>query len=138
VSHGTLHIGQEPRWITEEMLFAIHAQQIERYGGAHGVLDPGVVLSALSRAINKWGYEPGSDFADLAAMYLVGFAGFQGFNDGNKRTGLACALVFFAINDIPVDGLEPDSLLEVTLKVATGKIAGEGVAQYFRAQLGGA
>jgi hypothetical protein len=35
---------EEPRWITESTLLAIHAQQVERYGGAHGVLDKNVVL----------------------------------------------------------------------------------------------
>ncbi|MBK8058227.1 MAG: Fic family protein [Gemmatimonadetes bacterium] len=39
-------------------------------------------------------YDASADLADLAAAYLVGFARAQGFNDGNKRTGLACALVF--------------------------------------------
>jgi hypothetical protein len=38
----------EPRWLTEPTLLAIHAQQIERYGGAHGILDENVVLSRYS------------------------------------------------------------------------------------------
>ncbi|MGH7712887.1 MAG: type II toxin-antitoxin system death-on-curing family toxin [Gemmatimonadaceae bacterium] len=87
---------EEPRWISETTLFAIHAQQIERYGGAHGVRDKNVVLSALARARNRWAYDPSADLADLAAAYLVGLARSQGFNDGNKRTGLACALVLCA------------------------------------------
>lgn len=92
--------GKEPRWITEESLFVIHAQQVERYGGLHGVLDKNAVLAALQRPINRWQYEDSVDFADLAALYLVAFAGAQGFNDGNKRTGLACALVFLGLNSV--------------------------------------
>lgn len=103
----------------------MHAQQIERYGGLHGVLDPNVVLSALVRAINKWGYDEQSDMADLAAMYLVGFAGSQGFNDGNKRTGVACALVFLAINGIVVDDIDAESLQALAFKVATNEADGE-------------
>ena len=84
---------KEPKWLTEEMLFIIHAQQIERYGGVHGVLDENAVLAALQRPINRWSNEQPADFADLAAFYLVAFAGTQGFNDGNKRTGLALSLI---------------------------------------------
>jgi death-on-curing protein len=84
---------EEPRWLTEAMLMMIHAQQVERYGGAHGILDPNVVRSALARPINRWAYDQDADLADLAASYLVGFARSQGFDDGNKRTGLAPALV---------------------------------------------
>ena len=64
----------EPRWITEAALLAIHAQQIERYGGAHGVVDQNVVLSAHARPRHRWHYDPTADLADLAASYLVGFA----------------------------------------------------------------
>lgn len=138
MNHSILRIAQEPNWITEETLFAIHAQQIERFGGSHGILDKNVVRSALARAINKWGYESSSDLADLAAMYLVGFAGSQGFIDGNKRTGLACALVFLSINGIAVvDILEQESLLEMTLRVAKNEASPEDVALYFRCQPSG-
>jgi death-on-curing protein len=73
---------EEPRWLTEPVLLAIHAQQIERYGGAHGVLDQNVVRSALARPIHRWAFDDEADLADLAAAYLVGFARSQGFNGG--------------------------------------------------------
>lgn len=125
---------KEPIWLTEEILFIIHAQQIERYGGAHGVLDENVVLAALQRPINRWSYEKSVDFADLAALYLVAFAGTQGFNDGNKRTGLACALVFLALNSVTFD---PDAteLYELTLRVATHQIGDNDAAIWFRERL---
>jgi death-on-curing protein len=125
---------KEPKWLTEEILFIIHAQQIERYGGAHGVLDENVVLAALQRPINRWSYEKSVDFADLAALYLVAFAGTQGFNDGNKRTGLACALVFLALNSVSFD---PDAteLYELTLRVATHQIGDHDAAIWFRERL---
>ena len=121
----------EPRWLTEPTLLAIHAQQIERYGGAHGVLDENAVLSALARPINRWSYEPSADLADLAAAYLVGFAGSPGFNDGNKRTGLACALVFLALNGAPLHA-PPAELLALTMAVADNRAEDAAVAAYFR------
>lgn len=127
----------EPSWITEDALFTIHAAQIERYGGLHGMLDPNVVRSALARAINRWGYDDACDMADLAAMYLLGFAGSQGFNDGNKRTGVACALVFLAINGIAVESIDPVSLEATALRVATNEADDAEVSMFFRLQITG-
>ena len=125
---------EEPRWITEEILFVIHAQQVERYGGSHGVLDKNVVLGALHRPINRWAYEESADFADLAASYLVAFAGSQGFNDGNKRTGLACALVFLGVNSVSFEA-DAEDLYDVTLRVATRQIGDNDVAIWFRQRI---
>ena len=120
--------------MTEAVLLTLHAQQIERYGGAHGVLDQNVVRSALARAINRWAYDDEADLADLAAAYLVGFARSQGFNDGNKRTGLACTLVFLRLNGfvLHVPGKE---LYALTMQIATGE-ADDGIAAaYFRSRM---
>lgn len=125
---------EEPRWLTESMLLAIHAQQIERYGGAHGVLDQNVVRSALARPINRWAYDDGADLSDLAAALLVGFVRSQGFSDGNKRTGLACALVFLRLNGhmLHVPGKE---LYALTMQVANGEADDEIVAAYLRSRM---
>ena len=116
------------------MLLAIHAQQIERYGGAHGVRDKGVVLSSLARPINRRAYDPDADFADIAAAYLTGFARAQGFNDGNKRTALASTLVFVAINGLSVH-VPPAELYDLTMSAAIGKADDILVAAYLRDHL---
>ena len=121
----------EPRWITEAVLFAIHAQQIERYGGTHGILDRNVVLSSLARPMNRWMYDTGADVADLAAMYLVAFAGTQGFVDGNKRTGLASALVFLDLNGASIHVPGPE-LYNLTMAVTKHQDEAAAVATYFR------
>jgi death-on-curing protein len=122
---------EEPRWITEPVLLAIHAQQIERYGGAHGILDKNVVLSALSR---RWAFDPSADLPNLAAAYWVGFARSQGFSDGNKRTGLACVLVFLALNGAALHAPGPE-LYALTMAVATGQTDDVTVAAYLRGRL---
>jgi len=124
-------IGEEPRWLIEPILLAIHAQQIERYGGTHGVRDEKVVRSALARPINRFAYLEGADLADFAAAYLVGLAGSQGFNDGNKRTGLASTLVFLSLNGYELH-VQPQELYALTMQVATGKADDHTVAVYLR------
>jgi death on curing protein len=124
----------EPRRITEGMLLAIHARQIERYGGAHGVIDANVVGSARARPLHRWAYDDDVDLADLAAAYLVGFSRSQGFRDGNKRTGLACALVFLALNGRELH-VPPKELYALCMQAATGKADDEVVARYLRERL---
>lgn len=126
-----LEVSDEPRWLSEAMLLAIHARQIERYGGAHGILDENVVRSALARPIHRWAYDDDADLADLAAGYLVGFARSQGFNDGNKRTALASALVFLAMNGYALH-VPPAELYALTMRVATNDAEDDVVAAYFR------
>src|SRR3990172_7782378 len=121
---------EEPQWLTEAILLAIHAQQIERYGGTHGILDENVVRSALARPIHHFAYLENADLADLAAGYLVGFARSQGFNDGNKRTGLACALVFLALNGAPLH-VPPAEVYALTMVVANNQAGDDAVAAYF-------
>jgi len=124
----------EPRWLAETMLLAIHARQIERYGGAHGVLDKNGVRSALARPLQRWAYDEDSDLADFAAAYLVGFARSQGFNDGNKRTGLACALVFLSLNG-KTTHVPPKELYALTMRAAVGRADDQDVAVYLRERM---
>lgn len=125
---------EEPIWLAETMLLMIHAQQVERYGGAHGIIDQNVMRSALARPINRWAYDQSADLADLAASYLVGFARSQGFRDGNKRTGLATALVFLRLNGrvLHVPGKE---LYALTMQAANNEADDEVVAAYLRSRM---
>lgn len=129
-----LEIADEPRWITEPTLLAVHAQQVERYGGTHGILDQNVVLSVLAPPINRWAYDHDCDYADLAAAYLVGFGRAQGFRDGNKRTGLACALVFLALNELALH-VPPPEVFALTMAGATNQADDAQVAAFLRARI---
>ncbi len=122
---------QEPHWITEDVLLAIHARQIERYGGAHGVLDENVVRSALARPMQRRAYDAAADLPALSAAYLVGFALSQGFRDGNKRTALASALVFLALNGLELH-VPPDELYAIVIGASLQKLDDDAVAKYIR------
>ncbi len=112
----------------------IHARQIEKYGGAHGVLDENVVGSALARPRNLWSYDETADLSDLAAAYFVGFTRSQGFRDGNKRTGLACALVFLALNGYEIHAPSKE-LFALCMKVAVGEGGDQMVSAYLRERI---
>lgn len=75
-----------------------------------------------------------ADLADLAASYLKGFARAQGFSDGNKRTGLACALVLLALNGHALH-VPPPELFALVMKVATNDADDAVVAAYFQTRM---
>jgi death-on-curing protein len=75
-------------------LLAIHDDQIERYGGAAGVRDFGLLEAALFRA--QTGH-----YADLiaeAAALWESLSQNHPFIDGNKRAAFAATFTFLAIN----------------------------------------
>jgi len=88
----------------------------------------------LARPIHRWACDEEADLAAFAAAYLVGFLRSQGFNDGNKRTGLASALVFLRLNGraLHVPGKE---LFTLTKQVATGDVGDQVVAAYIRSRM---
>jgi death-on-curing protein len=75
-------------------VLAIHIDQIERYGGSHGVRDPGILESALFRP--QTGYY--SDLIEEAAALWESLSQNHPFLDGNKRTAFAATYTFLVIN----------------------------------------
>jgi death-on-curing protein len=81
-------------YLTLAEVLAMHADQIERYGGSHGVRDPGLLESALFRP--QTGYY--ADLIEEAAALWESLSGNHPFLDGNKRTAFAATYTFLAIN----------------------------------------
>ena len=81
-------------FLTLPEVLAIHADQIERYGGSQGVRDPGLLESALYRP--QTGYY--ADLVEEAAALWESLAQNHPFIDGNKRTAFAATDTFLAIN----------------------------------------
>src|SRR5213594_4124623 len=81
-------------YLTVAEVLAMHADQIERYGGSHGVRDPGLLEAALYRP--QTGYY--ADLIEEAAALWESLAQNHAFIDGNKRTAFAATYTFLAIN----------------------------------------
>jgi death-on-curing protein len=121
----------EWRWVAEDVVLAIHDEQLAEHGGMKGLRDESLRLSALARPQNLAAY--GSpDVPDLAASYAVGIARNHAFIDGNKRTALVVAAgVFLPLNGhkfIASDG----EMVRVMLAVAGGPMAEQELALWFR------
>ena len=87
-------------WLTKDMVEAFHRESLVRFGGSDGLRDEGLMLSALARPENIIAYEPEADIFRLAAAYCTGIVKNHPFIDGNKRTGVLCAVVFLGINGV--------------------------------------
>jgi death on curing protein len=81
-------------YLTMAEVLAMHADQIERYGGSHGVRDPGLLEAALFRP--QTGYY--TDLMEEAAALWESLSQNHPFIDGNKRTAFAATYTFLAIN----------------------------------------
>ena len=77
-------------YVTVVEALAIHADQIERYGGSPGVRDQGLLESALFRP--QSGYYP--DLIEEAAALWESLSQNHPFVDGDKRTAFAIAYTF--------------------------------------------
>lgn len=81
-------------YLTVAEVLAMHADQIERYGGSHGIRDQGLLEAALYRP--QTGYY--SDLIEEAAALWESLSQNHAFIDGNKRTAFAAMYTFLAIN----------------------------------------
>ncbi len=83
-------------YLTMAEVLAMHEDQIERYGGAHGVRDHGLLEAALYRP--QTGYY--ADLIEEAGALWESLSQNHPFIDGNKRTAFAATYTFLAINSV--------------------------------------
>ncbi len=120
----------EPKWLTKEMVLAIHAEAVAEFGGSLGLRDAGLLESALDRARNLFAYGDDPSLFEFAAAYCAGIVKNHPFIDGNKRTGLLAARAFLFRNG---HLFEPDERDEVIMIVAlaAGEIDEVALAAWF-------
>jgi death-on-curing protein len=117
-------------FLTMDEVLAIHAHQIERYGGALGLRDRGLLESALAMPAATFGGETlHPSLHEQGGAYLFHLVKNHPFVDGNKRVGLACCLAFLRLNDLRIDASD-DELVELVFGVAEGRRSKAEVAVF--------
>lgn len=77
----------EPLFLTLDEVLEIHQQQIDLYGGSHGLRDPGALESAVATPQCTFGDEYlHTTIWEMAAAYLYHLVENHPFIDGNKRS----------------------------------------------------
>ncbi len=127
----------EPKWLTMQMVLAIHDEQLAVFGGAQGLRDPGLLESALAKARDRYAYEGDAGEGDagifrLAAAYCAGIVHNHPFVDGNKRTGLLSLQSFLALNGYRFRPAQEDEV-QIILGLAAGEVEETGLARWIAA-----
>jgi death on curing protein len=121
------------KFLEIEDVLEIQRIQLERFGGAAGTRDRGLLESALARPPNRAAYGT-PHIAELAAVYVLAIARSHPFIDGNKRTAFLAADTFLRINGFEIDAPQ-DAIVTLMLGVAAGQVDEPELADWMRAHL---
>ncbi len=123
---------KEPSFLSFAEALEIQRVQAENYGGDPTLRDRGLLESALAMPQSTFDGEfLHKTLFDMAAAYAYHIAENQPFVDGNKRTGLAAALVFLALNNVEIE--DPKGrLYGAMMDISARKLSKEGYAALLR------
>lgn len=122
----------KPIWIEERDTLTIHNRLLALHGGAPGVRDHALLLSALARPQQHLAYGNDVDMISLSATYTAGIVGNHPFIDGNKRTGFVVGVLFLELNGYRFTATEEDAA-QAVLSLAAGTLDEEGFLRFLRA-----
>lgn len=110
----------------------IHKNQVELYGGDHGIRDFNLLNSAIHIPQSTFdGSFLHDDLFGMAAAYIFHICQNHPFIDGNKRTALVCALVFLDFNGIEIDD-PAGRLYKMVMKTAEGKMSKKEISEILK------
>ena len=122
-------------YLSVAQLLSLHAAQLERYGGATGVRDRGMLESAAARpAMTFAGEDLYPDVAAKSAALMHSLVLNHPFVDGNKRVAAHAAVLFALINGFDSVATSRD-LVAITLASAEGRVVPEALAIWWRQHL---
>jgi len=115
-------VTNEPEWLLESAVRAIHRMLIAEHGGVDGVRDDGLLASALARPKHLLAYtDPPPSLFALAASYAYGLARNHCFIDGNKRIALTASLTFLSLHGYRLEAPKIETY-SMTVGLAEGTV----------------
>ena len=119
-------------FLTLDDILESHLNQIDTYGGSHGIRDIGLLESAIAQPEACFGGQYlHADIFEMAAAYLYHLVMNHPFVDGNKRVGLEAALIFLEINNENLKASDQE-LVDLVLKTTAGQVGKLEIAEFFR------
>ena len=119
-------------FLTLDDIIESHQNQIDTYGGSHGIRDIGLLESAIAQPEASFGGQYlHADIFEMAAAYIYHLVMNHPFVDGNKRVGLEAALIFLEINNENLKASDQE-LVDLVLKTTVGQVGKREIAEFFR------
>jgi death-on-curing protein len=119
-------------YLTAEQVLFVHYRLLSETGGEHGVRDVGLLESAIARPGATFDrQELYKDIFEQAAALMESLINNHPFVDGNKRTGIACTVLFLKQNGI-LFSAQNRELETFTLRVASSKIGFPEIAKWLK------
>lgn len=119
-------------FLSVEEVIDFHTEIINEFGGAHGIREMGLLISAIEMPkASMFGEFLHPTIYDQAAAYLYHIICNHPFLDGNKRTGTAAALTFLEVNHVSLKYDEYE-IEELIIQIAKGKMEKPEIAHFFQ------
>jgi death-on-curing protein len=118
-------------YLTVEQIETLHAIAIEEFGGRPGILDVSKLQLVARVPYDVWLLE-GGDIWEQAAAYAHSLTHHPPYQDGNKRTALACTIAFLEINGCDQHNFAEGNLFEAIVWLGKHELTRRSFAQYLR------
>lgn len=120
------------RYLLPEQVLFIHSRLIQSTGGAHGIRDLSMLLSALGRPQATFdGNDLYDDLFSKAASLLDSLIRNHPFVDGNKRTAITAAALFMKLNGFSLV-VSNEEMARFTLECAQSKVTLDEMSAWLR------
>ena len=120
-------------FISFQYVVEIHDYLIDEYGGRKGLLNEGLLKSALEMPKARFNNKPlCRTVFDKAAAYLFHLIQNHPFVDGNKRTASMITMIFLTANCQKDLSIVDQDYQEMILNVARGEVMKNEIARFFR------
>lgn len=127
-------MSKEIRFLTVAEVVTLQEQQLAKYaGGVPGIRDSGQLAAAVELPAMTFGEDYLlNGLSAMASGYLTYLVRDHVFEQGNKRIGLASALIFLAVNGIKVEASNQE-LTDLVMNMASVGNTRETVEAFFDA-----
>ena len=113
----------------------IHDILIERFGGANGIRDKGILESAIGRPFQSFdGKDLYPDPVDKAAAIFESIVSNHPFVDGNKRTAYVLMRLILKRNQLDIE-VDQDTKYDFVIKAAKGELTFDKIKSWIRNNL---
>lgn len=128
-------MANEPVWLTSEHLEELNFEIVALSREPFRVLKPHELASSPTRPIQLYHYDGVEDISVLAVRLMMAVVWAHPFQQGNKRTGFAAAVIFLSANGWLLDIPDYEDIADEIIAAAKDRSLEEELVEIFRRNL---